>query len=635
VAEDTDKIIYEIVIDDSKAREATDKLSGAIGGATEQNKKFGATVKDNSAAMDVFVPGLGGAISGLKGMVTSSLAFIATPIGAVVATLGLAVGALTKYFKGSEEGQDNLTKVVNIGKVAFELIGQVVENVGKVIFQTLEFLGGVAEKVIGFISDSAGASLKAVKEAAMAISILDDEIEANETRLIERRAAVDNKVQKLRANALDQQGAQKRATIQEAIKLEQDLAAEEVAHFQNKLKLFDAERTAAGDMTEAKEIGREEEKIALNEIVNGYFKRGLAGDFEEDRRVKAAIATLQSYREEETASNKLTEGQKKDRATLAAAIMAADTAAFSTTLRLKKEVEALDIEIEKAAAEREAAKFDKANAEQKRLIEDVEIKKVTLENAKASGELAIAIDQKATDDKINNSLKVVNAIFADAQKTDAIAKKQFLSEKASYSDRIILVQGFGSALQLLGSKVRELAIAGIIIEKFAAISQIWSATSAANAKAVLASPLTFGMPWVAINTGSAIASTALVITTAANSLSGFARSGVVSEGDGSPIQRANGDNRLVTAQVGEVFLNKRHQDMLGGAATFASIGVPGFASSGIVSSAPFETAAEGSRSAISRALLNSIQNIPRVAVVIEDVENLVAQRAQILERASL
>ena len=50
--------------------------------------------------------------------------------------------------------------------------------------------------------------------------------------------------------------------------------------------------------------------------------------------------------------------------------------------------------------------------------------------------------------------------------------------------------------------------------------------------------------------------------------------------------KPNGDNVLATVKVGEVFLNKRHQEMLGGDATFAAIGVPGFAGSGLISRAP-------------------------------------------------
>ena len=49
-------------------------------------------------------------------------------------------------------------------------------------------------------------------------------------------------------------------------------------------------------------------------------------------------------------------------------------------------------------------------------------------------------------------------------------------------------------------------------------------------------------------------------------------------------QLSNGDNVLATVKTGEVVLNKRQQKALGGDRTFAAIGVPGFASGGLVGS---------------------------------------------------
>lgn len=66
----------------------------------------------------------------------------------------------------------------------------------------------------------------------------------------------------------------------------------------------------------------------------------------------------------------------------------------------------------------------------------------------------------------------------------------------------------------------------------------------------------------------------------------FATGGVVSgklitSGDGKSITRANGDNLLATVRTGEVILNEAQQNALGGAQTFARIGVPGFAGGGV------------------------------------------------------
>jgi len=56
-----------------------------------------------------------------------------------------------------------------------------------------------------------------------------------------------------------------------------------------------------------------------------------------------------------------------------------------------------------------------------------------------------------------------------------------------------------------------LAVVALTIEKLAAIGQIIASTAIANAKAIAASPLTFGQPWVAINTASAVLSSAAVV----------------------------------------------------------------------------------------------------------------------------
>lgn len=62
-------------------------------------------------------------------------------------------------------------------------------------------------------------------------------------------------------------------------------------------------------------------------------------------------------------------------------------------------------------------------------------------------------------------------------------------------------------------------------------------------------------------------------------------SGILTERDGRPIRRDNGDNLLVTAQVGEMFVNEAHQrkaQLLYGDDVWKKIGIPGFASSGVV-----------------------------------------------------
>jgi hypothetical protein len=62
-----------------------------------------------------------------------------------------------------------------------------------------------------------------------------------------------------------------------------------------------------------------------------------------------------------------------------------------------------------------------------------------------------------------------------------------------------VIGSIGSSLSQLAGKNKELAIAAIIVQKAAAIGEIIVNTQIANAKALAASPLTGGMPWVAFN----------------------------------------------------------------------------------------------------------------------------------------
>ena len=82
-----------------------------------------------------------------------------------------------------------------------------------------------------------------------------------------------------------------------------------------------------------------------------------------------------------------------------------------------------------------------------------------------------------------------------------------------------LFEQFGNLLGQIAGKNKAVAIAGIIISQAAAIGQIIANTAIANAKSVAALPLTFGQPWVAINTISAGLSIASVIAGAAKSIS--------------------------------------------------------------------------------------------------------------------
>jgi hypothetical protein len=101
---------------------------------------------------------------------------------------------------------------------------------------------------------------------------------------------------------------------------------------------------------------------------------------------------------------------------------------------------------------------------------------------------------------------------------------------------------------------------------------------------------------------------------------------VIGNNDGVPIQRSNGDNLLATVKTGEVILNQRQQAALGGAATFRKIGVPGFATGGIVGDGGFTarsmTRASDERAFIQSAIRSGFMNAPQPVVTVEEINRV-------------
>lgn len=117
----------------SQIKEMQQALKGA---QTEASKSKGAFASFGDSLGNLPGP-LGGIISGIGGMTKAALAFIATPIGLIIAGIALALKALISYFKGSEEGQDKLNKIMMIFKVIIGNIGDLIQKVGKWIYEAV------------------------------------------------------------------------------------------------------------------------------------------------------------------------------------------------------------------------------------------------------------------------------------------------------------------------------------------------------------------------------------------------------------------------------------------------------------------------------------------------------------------
>jgi hypothetical protein len=160
------------------------------------------------------------------------------------------------------------------------------------------------------------------------------------------------------------------------------------------------------------------------------------------------------------------------------------------------------------------------------------------ENAKIDGDFAADLERLRAQRDIlaeQERTELANTELTEFQKTEirkkysdariAITNQEIATEKAAAQAKheinmayLGLFEQFGNVLGQVAGKNKALAIAGIVISQAAAIGQIIASTGIANAKAVAVSPVTFGMPWVAINTISAGLSIASVIAGAVKSI---------------------------------------------------------------------------------------------------------------------
>lgn len=189
-------------------------------------------------------------------------------------------------------------------------------------------------------------------------------------------------------------------------------------------------------------------------------------------------------------------------------------------LQAENEVKAVNATVTGLMAEQKSndLALDKERIEignQLALIGAGEFEKVRLEN----------------DAKLEEQLRFINQEVQNEGQRTALIEKAKMEHKVAMIDiaederqqQLGKAQELFSGLQNIatafGKESRALAIAGIVTEQVSSISKIISNTGIANAKSLAASPLTGGMPWVAINNVMAGVSIAGSVAGAAKAIS--------------------------------------------------------------------------------------------------------------------
>ena len=314
-------------------------------------------------------------------------------------------------------------------------------------------------------------------------------------------------------------------------------------------------------------------------------------------------------------AGKLTSEQLKEQRTLEADIINQQSAGAQATIKFQKELERLNEEsIKKAQEQRE---IDAAN--KRAQSETANFEEITTQQIHDEQMLQLNTDFNT---KLNQDKDIANRYaLKNKQATDKLIVE---SEKAKESQlQSLQNQAFALGVQLAGRN--KTLQSGLTL-----ISTYFSAQKAFESQ-FLPIPTAGSPVRGAIAAGIAIAS-GLARVLAINQVNGFANGGLtgtrIMSHHGSPINRSNGDNRLATVRTGEVILNERQQAALGGARTFANIGVPGFASGGFVSST-----ARASESSINfNQMMQAFTQVP-IVVTVEDINVGQTRVGNIVNRA--
>jgi len=462
-----------------------------------------------------------------------SAALIATGIGALIVLLGTAASALYEMATGEKEAAaaaDILNKALERQNELLELNAADTNRRNKVELARLKAQGADANEIRKTQFRQAKETYEqAYKDEQEAVKIYNDNLGKADAEGLK----------KLSDNLTKRQQATKDAyaTAQE---IGYNNKAEELKEEQDKNKQLAGKNKAASD----KRIAEKQRELAelkrlrdseLAEITKGEeeaFKATLTErertEYEINQKYAALIATATKYNKDTTI---LESGLQAELKTMRDKFTEEDLAKKKEADDKKKELDEKEAERLKKKAEDERgilltglqAQFEALDRANKQSDLDFEQDLVRFQEQKD-----ILAEQEITE--------LQNTELTEFQKTEirkkysdariAITNQEVATEKAAAQAKheinmayLGLFQQFGGLLSQVAGKNKALAIAGIVISQAASIGQIIASTAVANAKSVAALPLTFGQPWVTINTISAALSIASTVASAAKSIS--------------------------------------------------------------------------------------------------------------------
>jgi hypothetical protein len=289
-SKETKKLAEDLLVLDRNEK----KLDDTVKKQTKTQEQSANAFKKTTESLDQLAPAQAGAVKGFMAMAKAAAAFLMTPIGLAIAAIAAAIGSLTAYFKGSEEGQNRFNRAMAIGAEVLELITDYIEMAGEAIFNTLgkafEWIGGIAEKVFPNASAAVKGWVDDIVKEGNRISDIQEKFNRQERELIVQRAEVARDAARLRNEAMAVEGQARLDLVNQAIALEQGLMDKEMEFAKTKLEI--ANKNASDDPTIDNKKAQHEAIAALATVEQNYYdntKKFTKQRIDLENELKAAV----------------------------------------------------------------------------------------------------------------------------------------------------------------------------------------------------------------------------------------------------------------------------------------------------------------------------------------------------------
>jgi hypothetical protein len=414
-----------------------------------------------TAILDQATGGLFSKFSGLAqglraatgGMKLFKVALIGTGVGALV----VALGSLVAYFKSSEEGQNKLTKAMNVASAVVSNVIELYTKLGEGMFNTwkqvgrfligkgsLKEIGEAAGNAFESVSEKVKTLTKDIKEDAKVAMDLSDQLakaDRIDRKLIVDRQKANEKVALLRNKAFDTEkynNQERIAFLEEAITIEDGITNKEIESARLR---FEAKKKE-NDMTS---LARKEDLDEQANLEAKLFELE-AKKLNRQREVQNERQMLLTKQKEEE-ENKRAEEQKKEQDRLDSIQEIRDEYA-QKELEKQAQTELQKVELEEATQLKELEDLN-ASEEAKQQIRDYylslkdEARKADYEKEKELKKKEEEDDQKLKDAKLSAQLELAAASQAGIRALGGLFEEGTAASKTAALADIAIGTGIG------------------------------------------------------------------------------------------------------------------------------------------------------------------------------------------------